>query len=88
MSSEKEKKTRRTITGKVVSDKMSKTRVILVEMVKVHPLLKKAMRRSQKYKIHDEKNESKTGDLVIAVETRPLSKDKRYRLQKIVEGAS
>lgn len=77
----------RFVQGRVVSDKMDKTRVILIETLKIHPLLKKAVRKSQKLKIHDEKNESREGDLVSAIETRPLSADKRHRLFKIVERA-
>ena len=73
------------IQGQVVADKMSKTRVILVETVKMHPLFKKAVRRSQRIKIHDEREESKVGDLVSAIETRPLSKHKRHRLHKILD---
>lgn len=77
----------RTIQGRVVSDKMDKTRVVLIEQVKQHPLFRKAMHRSVKVKVHDEKNESKLGDLITAIETRPLSKQKRHRLFKIVEKA-
>lgn len=88
MAERTEKKNRRMIKGRVVSDKMSKTRVVLVESVKTDPLLKKAVKRSRKFKVHDEKNESKEGDLVTAVETRPLSRDKRHRLVSIVERAS
>jgi small subunit ribosomal protein S17 len=77
----------RIIQGRVVSDKMDKTRVILVESLIRHPLFKKAVRRSTKYKIHDERNETHMGDLVSAVETRPLSKEKRHRLFKILEKA-
>ena len=75
------------IQGKVVSDNMDKTRVILVETLMMHPLFKKAVRRSTRYKIHDEKNETKVGDLVSAVETRPLSRHKRHRLFKVLEKA-
>ncbi len=73
------------IQGRVVSDKMEKTRVILIESVKMHPVFHKAIRRSTRIKIHDERNESKVGDLVTAIETRPLSKEKRHRLFKILE---
>ena len=75
------------IQGKVVSDKMDKTRVILVETIGQHPLLRKAMRKSTRIKIHDERNEAGLGDTVTAIETRPLSRDKRHRLIKIVERA-
>jgi small subunit ribosomal protein S17 len=77
----------RTLTGKVVSDKMDKTRVILIETQKRHPVFKKSIKRSTRIKIHDEKNESKEGDIIIAVETRPISKEKHYRLIKIMEQA-
>jgi small subunit ribosomal protein S17 len=76
---------KRYIQGKVVSDKNDKTRVILIETLKMHPLFKKAIRRSVRIKIHDEANESKEGDLVLAYETRPLSKEKRHKLEKIIE---
>lgn len=75
------------VQGRVVSDKMEKTRVILIETLRIHPLFKKAIRHSRRLKIHDEKNESKEGDTVTAIETRPLSKDKRHRLYKILERA-
>lgn len=75
------------IQGKVVSDKMAKTRVILIETVKKHRFFAKPIRRSKRVKIHDEKNESKVGDVVLAIETRPLSAQKRHRLYKIVERA-
>jgi len=77
----------RLIQGRVVSDKMDKTRVILLESRKMHPLIRKPLVKSQRIKIHDPKNESKEGDVVIALETRPLSRDKRHRLFKIVEKA-
>lgn len=76
------------IQGRVVSDTMDKTRVILVETFVMHPLFKKSIRYSRRIKIHDEKNESKEGDLVTAIETRPLSRHKRHRLVKILERAS
>ena len=75
------------VQGRVVSDKMDKTRVVLVEIIKKHPLFHKALRRSRKIHVHDEKNESNVGDLVKAVEARPLSKTKRYRLYSIMERA-
>ena len=72
-------------SGRVVSDKMDKTRVVLVERTTSHPLYGKIIRRSKKYKIHDEANESRVGDMVKIMETRPLSKDKRWRLVEIVQ---
>ncbi|MBX7056490.1 MAG: 30S ribosomal protein S17 [Leptospirales bacterium] len=85
--SEAKQKRENIVQGRVVSDKMDKTRVILVETVRTHPYLSKPMRRSRRVKIHDEKNECKSGDLVQAIETRPLSADKRHRLLKIIEKA-
>lgn len=78
---------RRTLVGKVVSDKMDKTIVVLVETYKKHPLYGKRVKYSKKYKAHDELNEAKVGDIVEIMETRPLSRDKRFRLVKIVEKA-
>ncbi len=75
---------RKTRFGKVVSDKMDKTVVIAVETPKRHPLYKKTIRRAVKYKAHDEKNQCRTGDMVKIVETRPLSKEKRWRVAEIV----
>jgi len=73
------------IRGRVVSDKMKKTRVILVESMKKHPVFKKIIRESTRIKIHDEMEVSSLGDLVSAIETRPLSKEKRHRLFKVLE---
>jgi len=73
--------------GTVTSDKMEKTITISVETVKQHPLYKKTIRTSKKYKAHDENNEAKTGDIVKIMETRPLSKDKRWRLIEIIRKA-
>ncbi|WP_061243358.1 30S ribosomal protein S17 [Leptospira interrogans] len=73
--------------GRVVSNSMNKTVVILVETRKTHPKFKKIVRRSVRLKVHDEKNECVVGDKILAIETRPLSKEKRHRLYKIVEKA-
>lgn len=73
--------------GEVVSDKMDKTIVVKIEDSVKHPLYKKVIKRSIKLKAHDEKNECNIGDRVEIMETRPLSKDKRWRLTKIVEKA-
>jgi len=78
---------RKTRTGKVVSDKMDKTIVVAVETRVPHKLYKKIVKRTYKLKAHDEENECKTGDIVRVMETRPLSKDKRWRLVEIVEKA-
>jgi len=76
---------RKVRSGRVDSDKMDKTRVVLVERTTKHPLYGKIIRRSKKYKFHDEANESRVGDVVKIMETRPLSKDKRWRLVEIVQ---
>jgi len=82
-----EKKNTRELLGTVVSDKCDKTITVLVETYKKDPLYGKRVKYSKKYAAHDEKNEAKTGDKVRIVETRPLSKSKRYRLVEIVEKA-
>ena len=79
--------TRRTEVGRVVSDKMEKTVVVLVERKKPHPLYKKIMRRSVKLRAHDEANSANVGDTVRVVECRPLSRTKRWRLVEILEVA-
>jgi small subunit ribosomal protein S17 len=78
---------RKTRTGKVVSDKMDKTIVVAVEDRVPHPLYKKIIKRTYKLKAHDENNECGIGDRVRVMETRPLSKDKRWRLVEIIEKA-
>ena len=78
---------RKTRIGKVVSDKMDKTIVVTVEDRVAHPLYKKIIKRTYRLKAHDENNECKIGDTVRVMETRPLSKDKRWRLVEIVEKA-
>ena len=78
---------RRVLRGKVVSDKMDKTIVVEISTKKSHPLYGKRVNFSRKFKDHDELNEAKIGDIVEIMETRPLSKDKHFRLVKIVEKA-
>ena len=78
---------RKTIIGQVVSDKMDKTIVVAIEDSVRHPLYKKTMKRTYKLKAHDENNECGIGDTVEVMETRPLSKDKRWRLVRIIEKA-
>ncbi len=78
---------RKVMIGTVTSDKMEKTITVSVETVKQHPLYKKTIKTSKKYKTHDETNEAKTGDMVKIMETRPLSKDKRWRLIEVVRKA-
>jgi len=75
---------RKTRFGKVISDKMDKTVVVAVETPRHHPIYKKTIRRAVKYKAHDEKNQCRPGDMVRIVETRPLSKEKRWRVAEIV----
>ena len=82
-----ERNLRKVRTGKVVSDKTDKTIVVAVEDHVKHPLYKKIVKRTYKLKAHDENNECNVGDTVRVMETRPLSKDKRWRLVEIVEKA-
>ncbi len=82
-----ERNLRKVRTGKVVSDKMDKTIVVAVVDNVRHPLYNKIVKRTYKLKAHDENNECKIGDRVRVMETRPLSKDKRWRLVEIVERA-
>ena len=82
-----DRKNRKSQIGIVVSDKMEKTIVVKVETRVAHPLYGRTMLTSKKYKAHDENNEARIGDRVQIVETRPLSKDKIWRLQTIVEKA-
>ena len=77
-------KKRKARVGRVVSNKMDKTVVVSVETLRHHPLYKKTIRRAVKYKVHDEKNECRLGDTVKIIETRPLSKEKRWRVAEII----
>ncbi|MDE7295478.1 MAG: 30S ribosomal protein S17 [Oscillospiraceae bacterium] len=82
-----ERNLRKTRVGKVVSDKMDKTVVVAIQDNVKHPLYKKIIKRTIKLKAHDENNECRIGDRVEIMETRPLSKDKRWRLVQIIEKA-
>jgi len=82
-----ERNMRRTRVGRIVSDKMDKTVVVAVEQAIRHPLYGKTIRRSVKFKAHDELNECSVGDRVRIMETRPISKDKRWRVMEIIEKA-
>ncbi|HEY8892538.1 MAG TPA: 30S ribosomal protein S17 [Clostridium sp.] len=82
-----ERNNRKTRTGKVVSDKMDKTIVVAIETKVRHPLYGKIINKTTKFKAHDENNEAKVNDKVTIMETRPLSKDKRWRITGIVEKA-
>ena len=83
-----EQSNKKTLTGRVVSDKMDKTVTILVERRVKHPLYGKIVTRSKKYHAHDETNECHPGDLVMIEECRPLSKTKAWRVSKLIEKAS
>lgn len=82
-----ERGNRKVRIGKVISNKMDKTIVVATETLVAHPLYNKQMKQTKKYKAHDEENKCKIGDIVKIMETRPLSKDKRWRLVEIVEEA-
>ena len=82
-----ERNLRKTRVGTVVSDKMDKTIVVAVKDTVQHPLYKKILKRTVKFKANDENNECRIGDRVMIMETRPLSKDKNWRLVKIIEKA-
>lgn len=78
---------RKTLVGIVISDKMDKTVVVQVERLTIHPRFKKYVRSRKRYKAHDERRECRLGDKVMIVESRPLSKDKRWRVLKTLEKA-
>ena len=78
---------RKKLVGRVISNKMDKTVVVVVETLKRHRLYKKVLRRRKKYKAHDEGNVCQIGDLVRLVESRPLSKEKRWVVEEILESA-
>jgi small subunit ribosomal protein S17 len=80
-------KTRRQLTGKVVSDKMEKTVTVLVERQMMHPIIGKVVRRTKKYHAHNEGNDAKMGDTVVIEECRPISKTKAWKVAKLVERA-
>ena len=82
-----ERTMRKTAVGRVVSDKMDKTIVVAIQDSVRHPLYKKIIKRTVKLKAHDENNECRRGDRVMVMETRPLSKDKRWRLVQVIEKA-
>ena len=82
-----ERRLRKTRVGKVVSDKMDKTIVVAIEDNGMHPLYKKIIKRTVKFKAHDENNTAGIGDKVEIMETRPISKDKRWRLVRVIEQA-
>lgn len=83
----KERGRKKTQVGIIISDAMDKTVVVRVEKLQKHPVYKKYLRRRAKYKAHDENNECRVGDKVIIIESRPLSKEKRWRVLRILEKA-
>ena len=78
---------RKTRVGRVVSDKMDKTVVVAIEEITAHPVYERRIRRTKKLKAHDEENQAREGDTVRVMETRPLSRDKRWRVVEILERA-
>ena len=80
-------KRKRTLTGRIVSDKMDKTVTVLVERRVKHPLYGKIVTKSKKYHAHDEKNEFKAGDMVLIEECRPIAKTKAWKVSKLIEKA-
>ena len=78
---------RKTLVGKVVSDKMEKTAVVAVENLVRHPLYGKTVRRTNRFKAHNENNDAREGDTVEITETRPLSREKRWRVSRVIERA-
>lgn len=87
MDTKVQKPNKQTLQGIVVSDKMDKTIVVEITMRKLHPLYKKYVTRSKRIKAHDEQNEAHVGDTVRVIESRPMSREKRWRLAEIVERA-
>lgn len=85
MPEEKRTAKRKVRLGEVVSSKMQKTIVVKVARTTVHPVYKKVISKAKKFKVHDEKQEAKPGDKVRIIETRPLSKDKRWRLLEVIK---
>ena len=82
-----ERGNKRLITGVVISDKMEKTIIVRTERLVKHQVFKKYIRRHVKYKAHDERNECKAGDKVLIMESRPISREKRWRVREILEKA-
>jgi len=83
-----ENKKHRQLEGVVVSDKMKKTVVVEITRLKEHPRYKKRIRMSKRFKVHDENNDCRMGDIVVIEETRPLSKEKRWRIKEILKRAN
>jgi small subunit ribosomal protein S17 len=87
MENNNERNSRKEVVGKVVSNKADKSIIVMVERKVKHPIYGKFIKKSTRFMAHDEKNQCKTGDIVQLMETRPLSKNKRWRLEKILERA-
>ena len=83
----KERGVRKTLVGTVYSDRMDKTVVVMIERLVKHPRYKKYVKRRAKYKAHDERNECHTGDTVSIIETRPLSREKRWKVKEVIKKA-
>jgi small subunit ribosomal protein S17 len=83
----KQRGMRKSMIGMVVSDRMNKTVVVVVQRLVKHPLYEKYIRKRSRFKAHDEKNDCRIGDRILITETRPLSKDKRWRVKEILERA-
>ncbi len=78
---------RKTMVGEVISDRMDRTVVVLVQRIVKHPLYQKYIRRRARYKVHDPKNDCHVGDRVLIIENRPLSREKRWRVMEVLERA-
>ncbi len=85
MSRNKSTGKKKTLVGKVLSDKMNKTITVQIEYLKEHPMYKRMIRKFSKFKVHDEENKAKIGDMVRISQIRPLSKEKRWRLLEILK---
>jgi small subunit ribosomal protein S17 len=83
-----EREKRKTLVGVVTSDKMEKTVIVMVNRLVLHPVYKKYVRKRKKFKAHDEQNQCHMGDKVLLIETRPLSREKRWRVKEVLERAA
>jgi small subunit ribosomal protein S17 len=83
-----EREKRKTLVGVVTSDKMEKTVIVMVHRLVLHPVYKKYVRKRKKFKAHDEQNQCHMGDKVLLIETRPLSREKRWRVKEVLERAA
>jgi len=83
-----EREKRKTLVGVVTGDKMEKTVIVMVNRLVLHPVYKKYVRKRKKFKAHDEQNQCHMGDKVLLIETRPLSREKRWRVKEVLERAA